>query len=621
MAHLGPRSARSFPYTYNGYHLLRSHGRIYALPDRLDPEDLETLSRLTSHPGILSAATVDELEALIDASGGPPRPEPTGTCAGYNIVRYRGAYYGVPRAAGPIDLDLDDDRREAGVIAGVSSEEVQGRIRSAAAKVPVEFAGWLPVYAASGNCGRHPQFKHTAESPPGYHFTQSARAYRPSPWQKQIGRLFGQLYSLLYTLWILTRPLFGAFLGGPGCSLRGRLRVLAALARLYAALRRNGGRLVPVLRFLRSRHYRSQVLLADYRGLVFLTSIPHTYGQNPWVIEIEDPTTLFLPFLRNGKTNAKHLCDSPYFPLVKTLLEADACKGIITHVKSTADMLPTLFRSETVRRKVFYVPLGVKLPARWQRHEEAEAIDLLFINSWHQMPQNFYLRGGLDVLEAFATLRERYPQLRLTLRTTLPPLDTHYHRILESGWVRVIDRFLPADEMKALLAESHIFLLPAARIHVVSLLQAMAHGLAVVASDGWGIEEYLTHERNGLVVKGRYGKVSWVDERAGMLREDYGPMLTADAEVVQGLVESVSRLVEDRALRQRLGLTARRDVQTTYSLERWNRGLADVFGRALGSPPAEARPLPSAPPGAGPAPVSLGERRGVSPPVHSPPAG
>jgi glycosyltransferase involved in cell wall biosynthesis len=211
------------------------------------------------------------------------------------------------------------------------------------------------------------------------------------------------------------------------------------------------------------------------------------------------------------------------------------------------------------------------------------------------MPENFYLRGGLDVLEAFATLRERYPQLRLTLRTTLPPLDPHYHRILESGWVRVIDRFLPAAEMEALLANSHIFLLPAARIHVVSLLQAMAHGLAVVASDGWAIEEYLTHERNGLVVKGRYGKVSWVDERAGMLREDYGPMLTADADVVQGLVEAVSRLVEDRALRQRLGRTARRDVETTYNRERWNRGLRDVFDRALAPAheAARAEPAPS----------------------------
>jgi glycosyltransferase involved in cell wall biosynthesis len=597
MGQLGPRPAQLFPYTYKGFHLVRSRGRVYAIPGHLDPDEVEELGRLTTHPAILSEATAGELEALIDRGGGPERPEPAGTWSGYDLVRYRGSYYGVPRAAGPVDLDLDDERREAGVIGGASREEVQERIRTAVDKVPVEFTGWLPIYGASGNCGRHPQFQHTAEPPPGYHFTHSARAPRPSPWRKAVARFSRQLHTLLYQVWLLTRPLFGAFLGGPGCSLGGRLRVLAALARLYAALRRGGGRLIPVLRFLRSRHYRSQVLLADYRGLVFLTSIPHTYGQNPWVIEIEDPMTLFLPFLLNGKTSALNLADSPYFPLVKTLLEAEACKGILTHVKSTAEMLPTLFRSEAIRRKVFHVPLGVKLPARWQRHEADEPIDLLFINSWHQMPENFYLRGGLDVLEAFANLRERYPQLRLTLRTTLPPLDPHYHRILESGWVRVIDRFLPAAEMDALLADSHIFLLPAARIHVVSLLQAMAHGLAVVASDGWGIEEYLTHERNGLIVKGRYGKVSWVDERAGMLREDYGPMLTADAEVVQGLVGAASRLVEDRALRQRLGRTARRDVETTYNLERWNRGLRDVFDRALGSPPAHeaarAEPAPS----------------------------
>src|SRR5262249_8279140 len=149
------------------------------------------------------------------------------------------------------------------------------------------------------------------------------------------------------------------------------------------------------------------------------------------------------------------------------------------------------------------------------------------------------------------------PRLRLTLRTDLPGLDAHYHRIMETGWVRIIDRFLQPDEMENLLAGSHIFLLPAARVHILSLLQAMSHGLAVVTSDGWGIEEYVTNDRNGLIVKGRYGKTSWVDEEQHMLRENYEPTYRSDAAVVQGIVEAVSRLVEDRALRQRLGRTAR----------------------------------------------------------------
>jgi glycosyltransferase involved in cell wall biosynthesis len=111
----------------------------------------------------------------------------------------------------------------------------------------------------------------------------------------------------------------------------------------------------------------------------------------------------------------------------------------------------------------------------------------------------------------------------------------------------------------------------------------MSHGLAVVTSDGWGIEEYVNHERNGLIVKGRYGKTSWADDKAGMLREYYQPMHRPDATVINGLVEAVSRIVEDRNLRHRLGQTARRDVETIYSLERWNAGLKKVFDQVLGS--------------------------------------
>jgi glycosyltransferase involved in cell wall biosynthesis len=313
--------------------------------------------------------------------------------------------------------------------------------------------------------------------------------------------------------------------------------------------------------------------------------MPYTYGQNPWVLEIEDPTTLFYPHIQNGHTCDLRIRKSPYYRIVKALLEADHCKVILTHMKSTAALVPALFDSDVIRNKVLYAPLGVDLPARWQRHEpqpDAEPIHLLFINSWCQATDNFYMRGGMDVLEAFAVLHERYPQLRLTLRTNLPPLDHRYHRIMESGWVRVIDRFQSADEMAELHAASHIYLLPAARVHIVSLLQAMSHGLAVVASDGWGFEEYVSHERNGLVVKGRHGKSSWADSEAGLLRENYQAMHTPDPAVIAGLVEAVSRLVEDRALRARLGRAARADVAAKYSVQQWNQALQGAFDRACG---------------------------------------
>jgi glycosyltransferase involved in cell wall biosynthesis len=587
---VGFRTKVPLPRNYKGFRVVLSHGRYYGIPRSLKPLDYYNPGMPILHPAILSTATKEELFARIDAlATRPDRPELLGQYEGYNLVRHRGSVYGMPQAARRLDLDEEDDRRRAGVIGGRTLEEVQERIRGLRGRVPIEFAGWLPVYEVAGNCGKHPQFTHTAEPPPGYHFTCSAPRRRRgrSLWNRGLGLLGTGLRQVARSLWLPVRPLFG-IVRGSGFAPRARIRVLGAIFRLFFTLLFRGTRLLPVLRFLRSRHYQSQVLLGRSRDLVFLTSMPNTYGQNPWVVEIEDPTTLFFPFVHNGQTSDLDMARLPYLPIIKTLLESDQCKGILTHMKSTAELVPTLFGSETVRAKVHYTPLGVKLPQRWQRHQATEAgepLNLLFINSWCQHPGNFFVRGGLDILEAFAILRERYPQLRLTLRTELPPLDVHYHRIMETGWVRVIDRFLPAEEMDALMAESHIFLLPAARVHIVSLLQAMSYGLAVVTSDGWGIQEYVNHERNGLIVKGRYGKVSWADEKAGLLRENYEPMYTPDPEVIPGLVEAVSRLVEDRALRRRLGRTARRDVETTYNLEQWNQGLKEAFDKALSRAP------------------------------------
>jgi glycosyltransferase involved in cell wall biosynthesis len=314
--------------------------------------------------------------------------------------------------------------------------------------------------------------------------------------------------------------------------------------------------------------------------LAFVTSIPQTFGQNPWVIEIEDATTLFFPFLPNGATAEVELEKSPYFGMVRALLESKNCRGILTHMKSTADSIPTLFRSEVIARKVMYAPLGAKLPKRWNPQTDDGTINLLFTNSWHQQGVGFYLRGGLDVLEAFQILHTRYPQLRLTIRSGLSRLDLRHRRIIERCWVRVIDRFVPADEMTELQEQSHIYLLPSARIHIVSVLQAMSYGQAVVVSDGWGMDEYVDHGRNGLIVPGRAGKVSWMDKQTGLLRENYAPMYVPDPVVINGLVDAVARLVEDGTLRRQIGQTARADVESRFTLDQWNAALKSVFDKA-----------------------------------------
>jgi glycosyltransferase involved in cell wall biosynthesis len=220
-------------------------------------------------------------------------------------------------------------------------------------------------------------------------------------------------------------------------------------------------------------------------------------------------------------------------------------------------------------------------PPRVRRRKPGNELTLLFTNSWHQNPVSFFLRGGLDVLSAIRVLKRRYPKLRVVLRTALPGLREPYQRILGMEGVEIIDRFLSKSEWDSLLRDADVYLLPAARIHVVSALQAMAHGLCVIASDGWGFDEYITHGHDGLLVRGRYGKTSWIERETGVLREDYSLMYEPNKDTTQQIVDYVTRLVEDRAYREMLQHNARVTVQEKFNLHQWNEGLRQLFDRAL----------------------------------------
>ena len=117
-------------------------------------------------------------------------------------------------------------------------------------------------------------------------------------------------------------------------------------------------------------------------------------------------------------------------------------------------------------------------------------------------------------------------------------------------------------EVRQLLLESDIFVLPSVVAGngqmegiPVALMEAMATGLPVVASDLSGIPELVEHEVSGLLCPPR----------------DH--MCLADA---------VERLANDSGLRQRLGTNGRRRVESEFSLESSAQALRRLFGETRG---------------------------------------
>lgn len=125
--------------------------------------------------------------------------------------------------------------------------------------------------------------------------------------------------------------------------------------------------------------------------------------------------------------------------------------------------------------------------------------------------------------------------------------------------VRILGK-LPQHEVARLMGETDIFVLPSVIAHdgqmdgiPVSLMEAMAAGKPVVASSLSGIPELVRHDMNGLLV---------------------------DAAHPQRIADAIRRLIDDPALRERLGNAAKTVVRERFDVRRTAQSLIRKFDRS-----------------------------------------
>ena len=179
-------------------------------------------------------------------------------------------------------------------------------------------------------------------------------------------------------------------------------------------------------------------------------------------------------------------------------------------------------------------------------------------------------RRGVDIaLEAFALLRQRRPRTRLILKTLRPLRDMAGDAPLGAG-VTVVHGWLSTNALLALRRAADVVLHPSRWEGLgYPALEALHDGVPVLATDGWPMNELVTHERTGLLVAAR---------PSGTMR------LAARWECdVDALAAAMQRMVDDPDLRARLTCAAPRT---------WIAGktrFPEAVRRALGGRPLAAQ--------------------------------
>ncbi|OGO06820.1 MAG: hypothetical protein A2Y92_01865, partial [Chloroflexi bacterium RBG_13_57_8] len=273
-----------------------------------------------------------------------------------------------------------------------------------------------------------------------------------------------------------------------------------------------------------------------------------------------------------------------YRHIIEEAFASEYCKGVLCWTEFSRNTCLSTLDCRAFDRKIEALPLAVA-PRNFTKKFDDTRVRLLFIGSANLAGQ-FELRGGKEVLEAFDLLSIRHKNIELIVRSDISPeTKTRYARQLAHPRVHVIDGFLPREEVEALYLTSDIFLFPCHYESWQISLEAMSFELPVISIDLEGVGEFIRDGETGCLVR--------ESDRVPTLQDGlplsplYPQVLRAlrdtDPRVVNDLAEKASLLIENPALRRKMGAAGRWQVEHgNNSIARRNALLKDVFDRAAG---------------------------------------
>jgi glycosyltransferase involved in cell wall biosynthesis len=268
--------------------------------------------------------------------------------------------------------------------------------------------------------------------------------------------------------------------------------------------------------------------------------------------------------------------------IIERAFASENCKRALCFTESARKTCLSVLNCQGFEHKIDVLPRAVH-PKKFTKSCKGDGVRFLFVGSAN-LSGLFEYRGGKEILEAFSILTSRYKNIELVIRSDIPPvLRERYGKVLAQPNVTVLEGFLPWGQVEEIYQSSDLFFFPCHYESWQIILEAMSYELPVIAIDLEGVSEFLTDGESGFLLPEAEDVPS---VQNGLPLANASPLVRkalqhTDSRLVQALVEKASILIEDRALRRRMGTAGRWQVeQGDCSLERRKAKLKEVFDQA-----------------------------------------
>lgn len=222
--------------------------------------------------------------------------------------------------------------------------------------------------------------------------------------------------------------------------------------------------------------------------------------------------------------------------------------------------LKNCFNNLIQEKKIFVIPNGIKpIMIRCEHYtnnqKEAKNIRILYLSNLR------ISKGFFSLLTIIPAIIKNHPNVHFTFageKTNNLDIQKANSFIYQNDLVKYIDMsgIVIGQEKEMLLLNSDIFVFPPIEKEgqPLVILEAMAAGLPIISSNIGTINEMIINGKNGFLIS------------------------VGDSDA---LLKSISILIENKNLREKMGKESKKIFENFYSVEKWKREMQHTFNKVL----------------------------------------
>lgn len=199
---------------------------------------------------------------------------------------------------------------------------------------------------------------------------------------------------------------------------------------------------------------------------------------------------------------------------------------------------------------------------------------------------DFFRKGGVNVIDAFERAQQIYPDISLRLccdenadfRIENAALKNQYLDKIKANPAITLGRVSRDQMLGTILPQTDIYLLPTySEAFGFAILEAMAYGIPVIATNGFAIPEMIQHNATGLLID--IERFDCDELFKGYVVRHIPPDFRAH--VTDRLFDHLCALIESPARRKQLGSAALDVARTKFSFTERNKKMRQIYQSCL----------------------------------------